>query len=535
MIGKRDLAFIGVVASGMALLGANLIPPASPTPLAAYHSPHHQQDDFQESLARVNAAFRDAWAEENLEPATPAADLQVARRLSLGLMGTVPSLEEIRQFEALPPGERHAWWVDHVLEDRRFADYFAERLARAAVGTEDGPFVLYRRRRFVAWLADQIAENKPYDSIVRSMIAGDGLWTDNPATNFVSVTAQQDQGNKPDPVRLAGRVTRAFLGLRLDCAQCHDHPFAKWAQDDFESLAAFFGQTSITFTGVHEGKGAFDVEDRRTREKRIVEPAVPFAQDLLPATGNRRERLAIWVTHPGNPFFARAAVNRIWAIVCGKPLVDPIDNLEAPYALPPVLDLLAKDFVDHGYDLRRLIRLIANTEVYHLDSASAHAGEAEENAWAVYPMTRLRPEQVAGSVLQASQVRTLDGQAHILVRLARYGQENEFITRYGDLGEDEFDNRGGTIPQRLLLMNGKIVRERINDGPFNTTRRIQWLSGSTANAIDTAYLAVLSRRPSPEESAYFQQALENTEFNRFHRIEDMYWALINSTEFSWNH
>src|SRR5439155_9601592 len=124
--------------------------------------------------------------------------------------------------------------------------------------------------------------------------------------------------------------------------------------------------------------------------------------------------------------------------------------------------LIADDFVAHGFDLRRLIRVIASTEVFRLDSAATdETGEAEEKGWAVFPLTRLRPEQVAGSVLQAASVATLDAETHILLRLARSGQENDFVKRYGDSGEDEFEGRGGTIPQRLLMMNGKMVRERV--------------------------------------------------------------------------
>ncbi len=200
-------------------------------------------------------------------------------------MGTIPSLEEIRQFEYLPAEQRLPWWIDHILQDRRFADNFAERFARAFVGTEDGPFILYRRRRFVAWLGDQFAANRPYDQIVRELIASEGLWTDKPATNFLSVTIQPDNKNQPDPVRLAGRVTRAFLGLRLDCAQCHNHPFAEWKQADFQGLSAFFGQTHLGFTGVHDGPGEYEVKDRKTQELRIVAPSVPFAAELLPEHG----------------------------------------------------------------------------------------------------------------------------------------------------------------------------------------------------------------------------------------------------------
>ena len=176
------------------------------------------------------------------------------------------------------------WWIDHVLADSRFHDYFGERLARSYVGTEDGPFVLFRRRRFVTWLSQQVAANRPYDQMVRELISGEGLWTDHPATNFVSVTVQQDNKNQPDPIRLAGRVTRAFLGLRLDCAQCHNHPFAQWKQSDFQGLAAFFGQTHVGFTGIRDGNGEFEAEDKYEKRKKVIEPRVPFAPSCCPPT-----------------------------------------------------------------------------------------------------------------------------------------------------------------------------------------------------------------------------------------------------------
>src|SRR5262249_44561625 len=157
--------------------------------------------DFRAAVGRVDDAFRQAWAEVKTRPAPAASDLAVARRLALALMGTVPSLEEIRQLEYLPSEERLAWWIDHVLQDRRCADYLAERPARPCVGPEDGPFLLYRRRRFVTWLADQLAQDRPYDAVVRDLIASDGLWTSNPATNFVSVTSRPEKKNQPDPIR----------------------------------------------------------------------------------------------------------------------------------------------------------------------------------------------------------------------------------------------------------------------------------------------------------------------------------------------
>lgn len=532
----RNLLFLGLVGALLAL-GASFLPPRQPAPRTGYDAAAYDDAGFRAAVAAVDASFRRTWKEKELTPAGPAADLTVMRRLALALMGTVPSLEEVRQFEHLPPDARLPWWLDTILADRRSADYLAERLARAYVGTEDGPFILYRRRRFVTWLADELANNTPYDHLVRQLIAGDGLWTDQPSTNFISVTSKPDSKNQPDPVRLAGRVTRAFLGLRLDCAECHNHPYAKWKQADFQGLAAFFGQTKVGFTGIHDGDGELELGTKRAPdEKRVVAPRVPFSQNLLPEDGNRRERLAAWVTHRDSPYFARAAVNRTWALMFGRPLADPVDNLETEGFVPPALKLLADDFTAHDFDLRRLVRVIAFTEAFRLDSKAARdPTEEDEAGWAAFPLTRLRPEQVAGAALQASSVHTINAESHILTRLVRAGSENDFVKRYGDSGEDEFGGRGGTITQRLLLMNGKLIRERIKQGLFNASTRIAWLAPDDPRAVEAAYLAVLTRRPTPEESEHFEQALADTALGRPQRLEDLYWALINATEFSWNH
>jgi Protein of unknown function (DUF1553)/Protein of unknown function (DUF1549) len=542
-MGVRDWFFSCLVVGGVLTLGANLMPPSKPKPLdrAAVTAP---DNDLKATVEALNTNLRAEWAKASLIAAPPANDLQVARRLSLALMGTVPSLEEIRQFESLPEAERLDWWLEHVLRDRRSADFLAERVARAVVGTEDGPFLLYRRRRFVTWLGDELAKNTPYDQVVREMIAGNGLWTDHPSTNFITVTSRPEEGNQPDPIRLAGRVTRAFLGLRLDCAQCHDHPFASWTQDHFEGFAAYFGQARLGFKGIQDGDGQFEVEDRKTKEKRVVEPGVPFGADLLPKDGSRRERLAVWVTHPKNPYFARATANRAWAILFGRPLIAPVDNLE-PQGVSPdkektladkLLDILADDFRRHGHDLRRLFRVIAATDAFRRDSAADFdVSDAHERAWAVFPLSRLRPEQVVGAMLQSASIATIDAESHIVTRLMRYGQSNDFLKAYGDTGDDEFDERGGTIPQRLVLMNGDLVRERTKDGILNASSRIASMAPSDAKAIELAYLCVLGRRPTSNETEHFTVRLADTERTRGQRLEDLYWTLLNSTEFSWNH
>ena len=545
MIGIRDIAFVSLVSGGIIALGVNLIPPSEPKSITSYNPQAYQVREHQQVVHDVNAVFEKHWQEQAIQPADAATDLLIARRLALGLMGTVPSLEEIRQLETLPPAERLPWWTDHILQDRRFADFFAERFLRAFVGSDEGPFILYRGNRFRTWIADQFAKNRPYDAIVRDLIAGQGLWTDHPATNFITATSLPMKENQPDPVRLAGRVTRAFLGLRIDCAQCHNHPFASWKQSDFEGLSAFFGQTEVGFTGVQDGKKEYRIEDKQKNEV-VVEPSVPFQPELLPQKGTRREKLATWITSPKNPYFARATVNRVWALMTGRALVEPVDNLEsegaaemlegAPKLGAEVLKILADDFAQHGYDMKRLIRQIATTRAFRVESrAEFEITDAHEEIWAVFPLTRLRPEQVAGSMLQAASISTINADSHIISRLMKFSQQNDFIKRYGDNLDEELEPRGGTIPQRLLMMNGELVRERIDVMPLNATLRISWMAPNDSKAVELAYLAVFARRPTEPEAQHFERFLQDKSIKHAQRVQDLFWALVNSTEFSWNH
>jgi len=537
----RDLIFVSLVlGGGLALARGVLRPSASAViPGKAQSALSAVGDaDLRPIVAEVDAGFRRRWAEKGIHPAAPAPELAVLRRLSLALVGSIPSLEEIRQFEARPADDRLEAWVESLLRDRRSADNLAERFARALVGTEDGPFLQFRRRRFTTWLSNAILENRPYNTVVRDLIADQGLWTDHPATNFISVTFNPEN-ERPDPERLAARVARAFLGVRLDCAQCHDHPFQPWKQADFRGLAACFGGVYSSLRGIRDRDSTYLPVDRKTRENVKVEPRVPFHPELLPAAGSPREQLAGWLVNPGNPSLARATVNRVWAILLGRPLVDPVDDIPVAGELPPVLDLLARDFSSHGYDLHRLIRIITATEVFRLDSTEispAGSDGPRDETWAAFPMTRLRPDQVAGAVLQLASLRTLGPQSPWFVRLATYTGRNDFVRRYGDTGEDEFAAGGGTIPQRLLLMNGDIVTEKTRDGLFNASRRIAELAPEDRQAVEVAYLTVLTRHPTPDELAHFESRLAGTKGQeRKDRLTDLFWTLLNTTEFSWNH
>ena len=544
---QRNLLFAVVCLAGAGAVVSNLLQSDAMTPPTGHRASHYNQAGFRTIVDLVDEEFAEEWKKKGVEPVPLADDLILIRRLSLGLTGTIPSLQEIRALETQPSEERIQWWLSYLFEDRRMSDYLAERFARAYVGVENGPFIIYRRRRFVSWLADEFQANRPYDQIVRSLITAEGLWTNNPEVNFVTVTVDQnEEENDPDEMKLAARVTRAFLGVRIDCVQCHDDYLGDdWLQKDFHQLASFFAGADLAISGVRETDKPYEFKYRRQSDPVKVPAIVPFQYELLPEDGRPRDRLAQWITHSENRAFARATVNRVWALMFGRPLVEPIDeiplqdSIENPY--PPGLETLADDLIIHKFDLRRLIRVIAATRVFSLDSKMPAARSVptleQEKYWAAFALSRLRPEQVAGSILQAASLKAIDTDSHIIFRLSRAFQQGDFIKRYGDIGEDEFYIQGGTIPQRLLMMNGELVHERIKDNLVaNAATRILATAPNDAKVVEATYLAVLSRRPTPEEATYFVQTLSQKGFlSRKAKQEDLYWALINSTEFSWNH
>ena len=497
------------------------------------------EDDLTPVAQQVDEFFRDRWSQLELHPAKPADELLILRRLSLSLMGTIPSLEEIRQFEQDEAPDRIRRWTVRYLEDPRFADYFAERLARCYVGVDNGPFIIFRRDRFVSWLSEQLATNEPYDSIVRKMVASEGLWTSDPASNFITNTVANDQ---IDHNKLAARSARAFLGQSLDCAQCHDHPDQPWTKDQFEGLAAQYGEVEVGL-GVHDQSGVkFKVQDRDTLEEYEVEPSVPFNPELLPPRGDPREKFAVWLTVEENRRFDRAIANRVWGLMFGRPYIAPVDDMGDPPAAeePDVLDILANDFREHGCDLRRLVQVIAASRPYQLasdididDDDDLHMLDV---TWGLFPLTRLRPEQVVGSMLQAQYVQTIDQNSHLFVRARRFFGERDFVDSYGDLGTDELDERSGTIPQALLRMNGQMTRESIKTDWFAASGRIANMCETNEDVVNATYLVCVSRRPTPVELAHFLELLGAREGDaRETIVEDIFWALFNSPEFSWNH
>ena len=524
------------------------------------------EEDISKSVLRVNSWLRQHWAREGVEPAGMADDLTVFRRLSLGLHGTIPSLEEISAFRNDSSADRIERWLMKLLDDSRFADFFAERLERVLVGVEEGQFVVFRRDRLRAWLSEQLKADRPWPEIVTEMIASEGLWTSKPASNFITAASIAEEGI--DENNLAGKTVRAFLGQRIDCAQCHDHPFDSWKQADFEGLAAFYGQARVTPGGVidramEEGQQIeYEVVDPGHDEGRIVTPALPFHKEWASEEGNRRQRLASWIIHPDNRRFERAIANRIWGLMFGRAWSDPVDDLAHPdddTANEDLLDVLGQEFRTKGGSLKFLIQLIAQSDAFRIRSdapgVDANTYASMNMNGAVFPLVRLRPEQMIGSMFQAAHVRTINQNSNLFIRFVRFTNESDFLKEYGDAADDELLQQSGTIPQALLRMNGRFTRELTKAELFTTAGQLIAQSGDDESLVQNCFLACLTRTPTPEERSYFVEQLKATtngdaddeteltaeredQFEQLSRqqvVRDLFWMLYNSPGFSWNH
>ena len=550
----RQAAFVGVMLVGIGYLLRFSISNTAIERVDSELLRAVQRATLSEPLDAVDQAFAEDWRTRGLEPTGEADALLVMRRLSLALTGMPPSLEQIRWAEQVPAPERLETFLAHLLQNKQTHEYVAERLTRSWVGAENGPFIVFRRQKFVDWLAKQLSENRRYDALVREMLTARGLWTDHGPVNFFSAQADPDRDNQIDLVRLTGRVSRNFLGMRIDCLQCHNDftggtSFGsageprEGLQTDFHSVASFFGQLRLTPTGLHDQLTAptYEVELLGDKEPTPIPAAVPFGTEWLPGVVDSngtplRNQFAEWLIRQENRPFARAFVNRIWALLLGRPLVEPIDNLPLHGPFPTGLEELTDDFIASGYDIRRLISVIVHSQPFLRDSRGQHElTKAHEEHWASFPATKLRPEQMAGTISQVASLIALDDSTHIITQLVRYGEEIDFLTRYGDLGDQEFEQDGETVSQRLMLLNGEMATTRLRgqDGlPFNSIVQIDRLAKTPEQIVELLFLIVLTRKPTQHELAVIAPEIAA---DRRAGIEDLLAVLVNSSEALWNH
>jgi hypothetical protein len=536
---------------------------AAPSPAVGNTESQNQPDSgaSDDSVSLVASAIdrhiAARWTEENVPPAPAADDAEFLRRTYLNIVGRIPTASEAEQFLDEPGSAKRRRLVDGLLASAAYPTHLADLLRSVIVPEANTDvFLQAQAARFERWLRTRLAENAGYDRIVTELLTGGPRAADS---SFYYLA----KANKPE--NLAAGVSRVFLGVRIECAQCHNHPFAKWHREQFWQLAAFFA-------GVEPGPGAV------VADARLVELSIPGTRKKVSARFLDGEDpkwtaiglkpgavLADWITAPRNPYFARAAANRIWAQLMGTGLVDPVDDFDEsnPPSHPEILDLLADEFARHKYDVRFLIRAICASRTYQLSSAQTDPRQSNRRLFARAPVKGLTPTELAASLSQA--IGDSDEPAPMQPAPADPdGKSTQLRTLVMELFKNEnadpVDSET-TILQALALMNSSVIDTSTAPGRGSTLAALldaPFLD--TAGRIETLYLCTLSRRPTPEEAQrllnyverggahaaskpklgnVFQQMIttDKSKTRSDHEIAlgDVFWALLNSGEFLTNH
>jgi hypothetical protein len=463
-----------------------------------------------------------------------ADDGEFLRRVCLDLIGKIPTAAEARDFLDDPSKDKRLALVERLLDSPAYTTRATEiwrRLLLPEADTED--VARQVSGSFEAWLRRKVIEEAGYDRIVREILTaklsartndlGVGMIDPSPAAYFAAKEGK--------PENLAAGVSRVFLGVRLECAQCHNHPFASWKREQFWSLAAFFADVPP------QGAENEVVVQRRPDAAPRRELTIPGTKKVVAAShldgstpawrprADTREILAEWVTAPENPYFAKAVVNRVWARFFGVGLIEPVDNLdgEAGSELSGLLDEVAGQFRAHGYNLKFLIRVLTATRAYSLSSAASQGGSTTP-VFASMPVRGLSPEQLFDSLTQATGAEAADGRARFLELFANR--------------EERAVEAETTIVQALTLMNGSYIDSATNPETsqvLGAIVKVPFLD--TPGRIETLFLATLTRRPRPEELSLLVRFVERrkTAADQEKALADIFWAILNGPEFHLNH
>jgi hypothetical protein len=476
-----------------------------------------------------------------IQPSPIVDDATFLRRVSLDLTGLLPAPEQVRAFAADTSPTKRAKMIDTLIAGPAYVDHWTVKWGDLLQSSRKylGDKGVYA---FQQWIRDSIASNKPYDKMVREMLTARGSSYDDPAANFFRVTRE------PKPTM--EKTTQVFLGVRMVCAQCHDHPFERWTQNQYYQMAAFFSAVGLR-AGYEVGeeiifdqRAGFDM--KHPKDGHVVKPEflVASASGAIPVPDDqkRREAMAQWLTSKDNPFFAKAIANRVWSYFLGKGIIDPVDDIRAsnPPSNPALLDALTQEVIEHNFDLRRLMRTIVNSRVYQTSIVTNEwNGTDRDNFSHAFPR-RLTAEQLMDAVSQAAGARPNfpevpeDTAASQLVD-PHIGKEG-FLDVFGRPGREsscECERRADfSLPQALNLVNGRTISDAVADPKGRIAKAV--LSGRDDKAIvEELYLASLSRLPSSDETDRGVKYLSGGA--RATRAQDLLWALLNSKGFLYNY
>ena len=502
--------------------------------------PGNVADDTYANLPTNNEIDQLVWKKLKvlgMLPSGVAGDSKFIRRAYLRVIGRLPKPAEVRAFLADSSSDKRSRLVDKLLQRPEYGDFWANKWADLL---RPNPYRVGIKAVWTldAYLRKSFRKNVPYDQFARELVTAKGSTWKNGATVI--------HRDRPLTVEIGSSVSQLFLGVRLECAKCHHHPFEVWSQDDFFGFAAFFarvghnGGLSPPISGGEEliyTKPSGSLRHGRTGAN--VLPQVLLGDPLtIGPDKDPREVLADWMTSPENPFFAKVMANRVWAEIMGRGLVEPVDDIRAtnPSTNEELLEFLAEDFRSYDYDVKHLIATIMKSHVFELSSTPVSRNVGDQRNFARAYRHRMRAEvllDAVNDILETEETFAAMPPGSRATQLWTYRSSSLFLDTFGrpDPNQDPPCERSSdsTTPQILHLMNSPALNKKL----ANDSGRVARLAASdmaNAEIIDEAYLLMFSRRPTAEESKKAAASLPSKD--RRLSVEDLFWALLNTPEFS---
>jgi Protein of unknown function (DUF1553)/Protein of unknown function (DUF1549)/Bacterial Ig-like domain (group 2) len=488
------------------------------------------------------------WKSLHLAPSKIADDAEFLRRAYLDSIGLLPTSEDVENFLADQSPDKRAKLVDRLIQREEFVDYWSYKWS-------DLLLVSSRRLNstamfaFYDWIRESVKQNKPWNKFASDIFLSSGSTRENGALNYFVL--------HKDPIELSENATQAFLGQRITCARCHNHPLEKWTQVQYFQMANLFARVGVKNGGMAGENIVFAKASGDVLYPKLARPLPPAPLDSasipIDSTQDRRIVFAKWLTSPDNAMFSRTVVNRVWANFMGRGLVDPMDDLRAtnPASNEELLAALSKDFVDHGYDVQRLIRTVMTSSLYQLSSEANATNQSDNIYYSKHIIRRLNAEVILDAMSQVTGAPTAFSGYPAGTRALQLPDtqvKSEFLASFGrpprilcDAAERAMDP---TISQALHVINGDTLNKKLS-APEGTIALFLKLGLSDRRILEYMYLSAFSRYPSDSERAALASALEKTRLEKgteearrdAHRqaLEDMVWAMLTSKEFLFNH
>jgi hypothetical protein len=473
-----------------------------------------------------------------MNPSGICDDETFLRRAQIDITGTLPTASGVKAFIADKDPEKRAKAIDQLLARKEFLDIWAMKwseLLQIRSGRNNNQGSYKAVLSYYTWIRDQLEKNTPINEMARELILASGSNFENPAANYYQL--------ETDPLKLAEDTAQAFFGTRIQCAQCHNHPFDRWTMADYRGFVAFFTQVGrkngedprervIYNTGSGESKHPLD--------GRVIPPK--FLGEEQPDCGgkDRRQVLADWVASPKNPFFPRHIANLVWAQYMGRGIVEPVDDarLSNPPSNPELADALAARLIEYNYDLRRLVRDICTSAAYQRATRENDSNALDERNFAKATIRRIRSEVLLDCITQATETQDkyrglpLGARA---VEIADGKTTSYFLTTFGRADREEICAReqvGPTLSQALHLLNGETIESKIAQG--GVVQKLMKANMTPREIATDLYLRTFSRNPTEQELRKLEEFWGVTE-EQPKVYTDIFWALMNAKEFMFNH